>query len=52
MSRSDWKEVRFDNWCSKCLHWKKPQGEEPCDSCLEHGMREGTEKPENFEERK
>lgn len=47
---SELKEVRFDKWCEKCKHHKVELGE-PCETCLETGMREGTEKPEMWEAR-
>ena len=53
---SELKEVRFDKWCEKCKHQKLDvdhvdisKTTEPCNSCLEIGMREGTEKPEYWE---
>lgn len=47
---SELKEVRFDKWCKTCKHQDKKLGE-PCESCLEIGMREGTYKPEYWEEK-
>lgn len=51
MDGSELKEVQFYKWCKECEYYKKPQEEEPCNSCLEHGMRIGTEKPECYRER-
>ena len=56
MGDSELKEVRFDLYCATCKH-KDIDTEhvdvtkttEPCNSCLETGMREGTEKPEHWE---
>ena len=48
---SEMKEVRFDLYCCECKHRSIFGGDEPCNSCLETGMREGTEEPENFEHR-
>lgn len=53
------KEVRFDKWCPFCRHYdhKFPkekfsfEAQEPCNSCLEGGMRRGTEKPRFWEEK-
>lgn len=50
---SERKMVRFDKWCKECKHFahKFPnedfnsEAQEPCNSCLEIGMRTGTEKP-------
>lgn len=47
----DFKEVRFDIYCGKCEYSKKEGYEDPCNECLEQGMREGTEKPLNWEKR-
>lgn len=54
---SELKEVRFDKWCSKCKHYahKFPnesfsfEAQDPCNTCLETGMRKGTEKPKYWE---
>lgn len=51
MGDSELKEVRFDIYCKKCKHERKKDYEDPCNDCLEVGMREGTEKPEKWEER-
>ena len=58
---ADLKEVRFDKWCERCKHYahKFPkenfsfEAQEPCASCLEaeNSMREGSEKPEYWEEK-
>ena len=46
------KEVRFDLYCHKCKNYGTKEVEEPCNSCLEIGMRFGTEKPVEFVEDK
>ena len=61
MYDSRFKEVRFDKYCSACKHYaqKYPnadppvswEAQEPCNTCLETGMREGTEKPEYWEDK-
>lgn len=59
MGDSELKEVRFDKYCKTCKHYahKFPdedfsfEAQEPCNTCLEVGMREGTEKPEYWEEK-
>ena len=59
MGDSELKEVRFDKYCKTCKHYahKFPnedfsfEAQEPCNTCLEVGMREGTEKPEYLEEK-
>ena len=57
-----YKEVRFDKWCQSCKHKKNRFSNEgvsdeyqhPCGECLEaiYSMREGSEKPEYWEEDK
>ena len=48
---SDYKEVDFKHWCPKCKHRDVKETMDPCNECLEVGMREGTRKPEYFKER-
>lgn len=48
----DYKEVNFSKYCDLCVYREKKDYESPCNECLEEGMREGTEKPLYFEERK
>ena len=43
------KEVRFDIYCRSCKFWNASASNDPCNECLEIGMREGTEKPEYWE---
>lgn len=45
------KEVYFDVYCKKCKHFEKKGHEDPCNECLTIGAREGTHKPEKFEEK-
>lgn len=45
------KEVRFDQWCSKCKYEKCPEWEDPCDICLENPSNEWSHKPVYFEEK-
>lgn len=47
---SSYKEVNFMKYCFLCKHGTKKEKMDPCNSCLEVGMREGTEVPEYFEE--
>ena len=44
------KEVRFDLYCSKCKHWKKSEGEDPCADCLNEPKNTDSHKPVYFEE--
>lgn len=46
------KEVRFDKYCPTCGHWENGKEIIFCDECLEVGMREGTEKPLKWTEKK
>ena len=54
---ANYKEVRFDKWCPLCKHYERKfpdsdisfEAQEPCNTCLESGMRKGTEKPESWE---
>ena len=46
------KEVRFDIYCPKCENKSKKDTDEPCNTCLETGMRFGTEKPDLYKEEK
>ena len=50
MGDPNMKEVRFDKYCKKCQFDKLKKGFDPCNTCLDVAMREGTEKPEYFEE--
>ena len=57
MNDSQAKFVRFDKWCKLCKHYEhkfpdepfNSEAQEPCNTCLETGMRDGTEKPEYWE---
>lgn len=55
---SELKMVRFDKWCKTCKHQAInvdnvdiSKSTEPCNTCLEIGAREGTEKPEYWEKK-
>lgn len=48
---SNYKEVYFDPYCSKCKHLKKTEQEEPCDECLNNPVNEYTHRPVKFEEK-
>lgn len=47
MSEFNMKEVRFDNWCHKCIYFDVDDaaGGEPCNECLAETAREHTTKP-------
>lgn len=44
------KEVRFDIYCAKCVHYDKAEHEDPCFECLNHGWNYESHKPVKFEE--
>lgn len=46
----DFLEVDFKTYCKTCEHQKKKDYEDPCNECLEVGMREGTRIPEQYKE--
>lgn len=41
----------FHKYCKLCKHYKKKETEEPCFSCMEEPINEGTAKPVNWEGR-
>lgn len=45
------KEVRYDLYCEKCVHFEESQGDDPCHYCLEEPARQYTRKPLNFKEK-
>lgn len=46
------KEVAFAMYCKRCKNHDLEGFKSPCNECLEVPMREGTSKPEKYEERK
>lgn len=51
MIEAQYKFVDFKKYCKLCKHEKKDEKLDPCNECLEVGMREGTSKPEYYEEK-
>lgn len=51
VTNSEFKEVDFKTYCKKCKYRDIKEKMDPCNDCLEVGMREGTNKPEHFEEK-
>ena len=43
------KEVRFDRYCKLCKYKDLEEAKDPCNECLDTGMREGTCKPIYYE---
>ena len=50
IASSEFKEVDFKHYCQKCKYRDLQEKMDPCNECLEVGMREGTNKPEYFTE--
>lgn len=48
---SNYKEVYYDQYCSKCEHANKKEEEEPCAECLNNPVNEWTHRPVKFEEK-
>jgi len=46
------KIVEFDKYCPRCKHKDVTPTADPCNECLTVPAREGTRKPEKFEEGK
>lgn len=45
------KEVRFDEYCKLCEHYKKSEAEDPCWDCLNQGWNEDSHKPIMFKDK-
>ena len=48
---TDEKEVYFDVYCEKCVHFDDPDEEDPCNECLSYPMNYDSHKPVRFKER-
>lgn len=48
MSEFRFKEVYFNHYCQKCVHYEKDGFEEPCDECLTNAVNEFSHKPVNY----
>ena len=44
--------VDFEKWCPKCKHNDVAENMIPCAYCMETSIREYTDKPDKFEEKK
>ena len=44
------KEVKFNEYCDKCVNKNTDEYEMPCDECLEYGYNEDSHKPIHFKE--
>lgn len=47
-----YKEVYFDEYCTICEYFKKCDGYDPCNDCLENPVNAYSHKPVNFKEEK
>ena len=45
------KFVAFETYCKRCKYGDLDEWKDPCNDCLAIGAREGTQKPEKFEEK-
>ena len=48
---SDYQEVRFDQYCAKCVHASKDENEDPCWDCLENPVNVYSRQPVYFKEK-
>ena len=51
MDFENWKEVFYNEYCSKCKYKDTKETEDPCNECLTEGVRLNTHKPLNFKEK-
>lgn len=47
----DYRIVDFYKYCMNCKHVTIAEFDEPCNTCLEHGVNEHTDKPVKFEQK-
>ena len=47
----NYKQVRFDIYCKKCIYKDLEEYKDPCNECLMYGARIGTEKPMCWKEK-
>lgn len=46
----EYKEVRFDIYCQKCVHKDLDEVKDPCNECLDEPYNYQSEKPVMFKE--
>lgn len=46
----NYKIVRFDIYCPKCLYEDMDESKEPCRTCLAIPARQNSERPEKYQE--
>lgn len=44
------KIVEFHEWCHKCKYYKRPENDEPCETCLTDSTNEYSHKPTQWEQ--
>ena len=44
----EYKEVRFDIYCSRCVREKEPESDDKCHECLSNPLNLYSEKPVNW----
>ncbi len=48
----DYKEVYYDQYCSRCVHRELEEDDEPCRDCLDEPVNVYSHKPVYWEENK
>lgn len=48
----DYKEVYYDQYCSRCVHRELEEDDEPCRDCLDEPVNVYSHKPIYWEENK
>lgn len=48
----DYKEVYYDQYCSRCVHLELEEDDEPCRDCLDEPVNVYSHKPIYWEENK
>ena len=43
------KIVEFEKFCKDCVHYEKPETDDPCNECLGHTVNEDSHKPVKFQ---
>lgn len=48
---NDMKEVRYDEYCKKCMYEDLDESQDPCDDCLNEPSNTDSHKPVCYKER-
>lgn len=51
MIENNYLEVYFNEYCKTCIHKKKDDAEEPCNTCLENSYNLNSHKPIKWEDK-